>query len=71
MEEKYFSDGSIIEQSAAMIQRKDGTRTNGISIIVQCPQNVSAVEVLLEYDELKAALAELEADRAALPRLYA
>lgn len=70
MEEHYFSDESIVEQSAAMIE-KDGAITNGISIIVTMPRVVDTIEVLLEYGELKAALAELEADREAMPHLYA
>ena len=70
MEEDYFSDESIIEQSATMIE-VDGTRTNGISILVMPPEGAKAIEVLLEYDELKAALSELDADREAMPHLYA
>lgn len=69
MEEHYFSDESIIEQSAAMIEVK-GRVTNGISILVMTPKDADAIEVLMEYDELKAALAELEADREAMPHLY-
>lgn len=70
MDENYFSDESIIEQSATMID-VDGRNTNGISILVMTPKGAEAVEVLLEYDELKAALAELDADREAMPHLYA
>lgn len=69
-EEKYFSDGSIVEQGPAMIRRKDGTPSNGISIVVACPSDVQAVEVILDYEELKVALTELEADRQAMPHLY-
>jgi len=68
-EERYFSDESIVEQSSAMIKDGDKT-TNGISIIVRCPPDVEAVEVLLDYDELKLAIAELEKDRKSMPHLY-
>lgn len=38
---------------------------------IMVPEGAGAIEVLLEYNELKAALAELEADREAMPHLYA
>jgi hypothetical protein len=70
-EEHYFSDESIIEQSSAMIQQKDGKLTNGVSLIIECPPGVHAVEILLTYEELKVVLVELSIDREARPRLYA
>jgi hypothetical protein len=68
-EEKYFDDESIIEQSSAMIKRKDGSITNGIAIAVMTEQG-DVIEVVLEYSELKAALLELETDRQANPKIY-
>lgn len=69
MIEDFFSDESIFEQSVAKI-KGNGRTTNGISLMMVVPQGCSGVEVLLEYEEPKAALAELEADRAACPSFY-
>ena len=71
MKERYFKDPSIIEQSSAMISDGDDRpRTNGICITVRTRAAVDGVEVLLEYSELRAALAELDSDRDAWPDLY-
>lgn len=70
MEEKYFSDESIIEQSIAAIQTAKGHTTNGISLVIETPKNSNSVEIVLEYEELKAALEDLEADRDAMSHLY-
>ena len=68
MEEKYFSDESIFEQSVAMIRTKDGRTTNGVSLVVIVP-NEAAVEIVLEYEELKLLMEELEMDRQCNPHL--
>lgn len=69
-EDRFFSDESIVEQSTAMIEDGQGKRTNGVSIMVAAPKDADAVEVLLEYDELKAAIAGLKAEREAMPQFY-
>lgn len=59
----FFSDTSILEQSAHSVVRTKSGDTSGISILVECPPGVGAVEVLLLYEEMKIALARLEAER--------
>ena len=67
MEEEFFKDESIIEQSTAMIRTAMGT-TNGISLIVDC--GFGCVEILLEYHELVRAVEELGRDRLTYPYDY-
>lgn len=67
--QEFFSDESILEEDTAMIWNGE-IRTNGVGLMVKCPPNVAAVEIVLEYGELKAALACLEKDREAMPHLY-
>ena len=69
MEENFFSDESIFEQSVAMIRTKDGRTTNGVVITVIVP-NEAAVEIVLEYEELKVLMKELETDRKCNPHIY-
>jgi len=66
---EWFSDSSIVEQDSAMIKNGDH-RTNGISLHVKCVPDVDTTEVLLDYEELKKAIAYLEKDREAMPHLY-
>lgn len=69
LEEDFFSDSSILEQDSCMISDGD-FRTNGMSLTVKCFPTVESVEVLLTYEELKAALEYLEKDREAMPHIY-
>jgi len=64
-----FSDWAIIAQSLAMLE-VEGSITNGFALTVQCPEGANEVTITLVYDEVKAALADLEADREAMPHLY-
>jgi len=58
-DEVFFADDGICVQSSCMIKQKDGTLTNGISLILT-PENP---EIILTYEELVAAVKELEEDR--------
>lgn len=55
----WFSDDSIVEQTEALIAN-GYKRTRGISILVRVPDGVRGVEVLLERDELEAALKSVD-----------
>lgn len=69
MDEQFFSDPSIVDQDTAMIGSKGEPNTNGVCLIIEIHGRQR--EVLLEYDELKAALSYLQEDRDAMPHLYA
>ncbi len=66
---EHFSDESIVDQSSAMIHVAPTKITNGFSLTVASPDG-SQTEIVLTYGELKAALADLEADRTTNPALY-
>jgi hypothetical protein len=42
---------------------KDNIKTNGISLIVECPKDSDCIEVLLEYEEIKKVIEELWEDQ--------
>lgn len=69
MEEFYFWDEHIVEQSSVTIKTKRGL-TNGISLIVDPGPGSDGVEILLIYEELKKALEGLEKDREAFDYDY-
>ena len=52
-DDHWFDDPGIVSQSSALIQNHDGSLTVGVAMIADG-------QVILEIEELRAALAELE-----------
>jgi len=62
VEEHWFDDESIIEQSQCMIKAKDNIITVGASLVVAIPPGLRTTEIILEYEQLKTCLEHLEKD---------
>lgn len=68
MDECYFSDEDIMEQSECIMKRLDGSFTNGISLVVG--NSSGACEIILEYEELIVLMKSLQLDRDIHPEIY-
>ena len=58
LEMPIFDDDNIFEQSIGDVRRKNGEMTTGISLLIS--SNFLGTEIILEYEQLKAAVALLE-----------
>ena len=64
-----FSDPDIVDADS-YFSDDDGVISNGLSLIVNCPDGADSIEVTLDYKELKLALEDLDRDREAYPNVY-